>query len=98
MSKRASDVIGRPVVSADTGKRLGTVSDLLLDDTGRQLLGLVVKHGALRGEGVLLVDSVQSLGTDAVVSHSDALVTAREWRVREGATDASDAAGRAPER
>ena len=83
MSKRATDVIGRPVVSADSGKRLGTVGDLLLDDHGRQLLGLVVKHGAFRGEDVLLVESVQSLGTDAVVSRSDALVTAREWHDRE---------------
>jgi uncharacterized protein YrrD len=85
MSKRATDVIGRAVVSADSGKRLGIVGDLLLDDNGRQLLGLVVRHGAFRGEDVLLVESVQSLGTDAVVSRSDTLVSAREWRDREHA-------------
>ncbi len=94
MSKRASDVIGRPVVSADTGRRLGVVGDLLLDDSGHHLLGLVVTHGAFRGEDVLLVESVQSLGTDAVVSRSDTLVSAREWRNRDRATDASGAAGR----
>lgn len=98
MSKRASDVIGRPVVSADTGKRLGVVGDLLLDDDGRHLLGLVVTHGLLRGEDVLLIESVQSLGPDAVVSRTDTLVTAREWRNRDGAVHASPAAGREPDR
>jgi uncharacterized protein YrrD len=95
MSKRATAVIGRPVVSADTGKRLGTVGDLLLDDDGRYLLGLVVTHGAFRGEDVLLVESVQSLGADAVVSRSDTLVTAREWRDRERA---DGGLGREPDR
>ena len=91
MSTRATDVIGRPVVSADSGKRLGTVGDLLLDDNGHELLGLVVKHGVFRGEDVLLVESVQSLGTDAVISRSDTLVTAREWRDRDhGAAGRSD--------
>ena len=83
MSKRATDVIGRPVVSAESGKKLGTVGDLLLDDSGHHLLGLVVRHGGFRGEDVLPVDSVQSLGADAIVSRSDTLVRAREWRDRE---------------
>lgn len=98
MSKRALDVIGRPVVSADTGKRLGVVGDLLLDDDGHHLLGLVVTHGAFRGEDVLLVESVQSLGTDAVVSRTDTLVTARAWRNRDRPADASGGAGREPDR
>jgi uncharacterized protein YrrD len=98
MSKRASDVIGRPVVSADTGKRLGVVGDLLLDDGGRHLLGVVVTHGAFRGEDVLPVESVQSLGNDAVVSRSETLITAREWRTRDRVTDVPGAPGREPNR
>ena len=57
---RATDVIGKPVVSADTGRKLGTVGDLLLDDSGRALVGLVVRHGALRREEILNADQVQS--------------------------------------
>jgi len=83
MTKRATDVIGRPVVSADTGRKLGRVSDLLLDDAGREIVGLVVKHGALRGEDVLPASAVNSLGPDAVVSRTDALIDGREWRDRE---------------
>ena len=79
MTTRATHVIGKPVVSADTGRKLGTVDDLLLDDSGRALIGLVVRHGVLRHEEVLSADQVQSLGTDAVVSRSDRLITAKEW-------------------
>ena len=83
MTKRATDVIGRPVVSADTGRKLGRVSDLLLDDAGREIVGLVVKHGALRGEDVLPASAVNSLGPDAIVSRTDALIDGRDWRDRE---------------
>ena len=83
MSKRVTDVIGRPVVSADSGKKLGTVGDLLLDDAGSEVVGLVVRHGRLRGEDVLPATAVHSLGPDAVVSRNDELIDGREWRDRE---------------
>ena len=83
MSKRATDVIGRPVVSADSGRKLGTVGDLLIDDAGTAVVGLVVRHGRLRGEDVLPADAVHSLGPDAVVSRTDELIDGREWRDRD---------------
>lgn len=76
---RATDIIGKPVVSADTGRKLGTVGDLLLDDSGCALAGLVIRHGALRSEDVLSADQVQSFGADTVVSRSDRLIAAKEW-------------------
>jgi uncharacterized protein YrrD len=82
MTTRATDVIGKPIVSAHTGKKLGTVGDLLLDDTGRSLIGLVVRHGVLHSEEVLMSDHVQSFGADAVVSRSDELISAKEWHQR----------------
>lgn len=86
---RATDVIGKPVVSADTGRKLGTVGDLLLDDAGLALVGLVVRHGVLRGEDVLSAEDVQSLGADAVVSRSDRLIAAKEWHNRRNRPDGS---------
>jgi uncharacterized protein YrrD len=83
MSTRATDIIGRPIVSADTGKKLGVVGDLLLAENGRTLVGLTVKHGAFRSEEVLPIESVQSFGSDAVVSRSEQLIGAREWRQQE---------------
>jgi uncharacterized protein YrrD len=83
MTQRATDLIGKSVVSSDTGEKLGTVSDLLLDDTGDRLVGLVVKHGWMKREDVLPSAAVQTLGRDAVVSRTSAdLVPGREWRAR----------------
>jgi len=79
MTTRATDVIGKAIVSADSGRKLGTVGDLLFDDSSRALIGLVVRHGLLHKEEVLSADQVQSFGADAVVSRSDQLISAREW-------------------
>ena len=80
MTKRATDVIGKPVVTANGGQRLGTVADLLLDDSSASVVGLVIRSGMLKGESVLPVSAVQTLGKDAVVSRSNELISARTWR------------------
>jgi len=82
MNRRATSLIGKPVVSANTGEKLGSVSDLLFDDGNRQLVGLVVQHGMLRSEEVLPAGDVQTFGRDAVVSRTGAaLISAKEWRL-----------------
>ena len=88
MTKRATDVIGKPVVTANGGERLGTVADLLLDDSTASLVGLVIRNGLLKRESVLPVASVQTLGSDAVVSWSNELMSAREWRQQRARPDA----------
>lgn len=80
MSTRVKDVLGKPVISADTGEKLGTVADLLLDDASHGLVGVVVTHGMLKHEQVLPASSVHSFGSDAVVSRSAELIGAKEWR------------------
>jgi len=75
---RAKDLIGKPIVSADTGDRLGVVADVLLDE--HQVAGLVVRSGWLGRERVLPFETVRSLGGDAVIARSSAdLVAPREW-------------------
>jgi uncharacterized protein YrrD len=74
------DVVGKPVISADTGEKLGTVADLLLDDASHALVGVVVAHGVLKHEEILPASSVHSFGSDAVVSRSAELIGAKEWR------------------
>lgn len=81
MIKRTSDLIGKPVVSIQGGEKLGTVTDLLLDE-GR-LVGLVLRHGWMNQEHVLPAAAVQTFGTDAVVSRTSELIGAKEWRERE---------------
>ena len=87
MSKRATDLIGKPIVSAHGGKKLGTVADLLLDDGGGEILGLVVRHGMFKSEDVLPAGAVQSVGPDAIVSRSDDLIGRVEWQQRHGAPE-----------
>ena len=84
MSHRATALIGRSIVAADSGEKLGTVADLLLDDDGGRVIGLVVRHGLLKSEGVLPATAVQTLGGDAVVTRSGVdLMTGSEWRDKE---------------
>jgi len=84
MIQRASQVIGKSVMAADNGEKLGTVADLLFDDGNRQLIGLVIRQGLLHSEQVLPADGVQAFGRDAVVSTSRAaLITARDWREKQ---------------
>lgn len=82
MVKRATELIGKPVVSADTGEKLGTVGDLLLDDGSGNLVGLVLRHGMMRSEDVMPASAIQTLGADAIVSRSAELIGAKEWRQR----------------
>lgn len=84
MSKRAKDVLGKPIVSAATGEKLGVVADLLLNDSSHQLEGLVVEHGGTfnKSEDILPLTAVQSIGPDVVVSRSDELVGTSEWKGR----------------
>ena len=50
---RVSEVVGKPIVSADTGEKLGTVADLLVDSAAARVVGLVIRGGLLSAEHVL---------------------------------------------
>ena len=86
MIQRASQVIGKSIMAADNGEKLGTVADILFDDGNRQMIGLVVRQGLLHSEQVLPADAVQAFGRDAVVSASRAaLIGARDWKEKQKA-------------
>ena len=84
MVQRVSDLIGKPVVAADDGERLGTVSDLLVDETSSHVVAYVIRQGGfMKREAVLPAPAVKTLGRDTVVTSSRAdLVDAREWRAK----------------
>ena len=87
MAQRVSELLGKVVVSADNGERLGTVSDVLIDETDHHLVGLVVRRGMLKSEHVLPSTAVQTFGRDAVVSRTaHDLVSAKDWKTRPAAT------------
>jgi uncharacterized protein YrrD len=82
MVTRVKNLIGRPVISAASGKRLGSVADVLLDSDSAALAGLIVRRGWLHDDCVLLTSDLQAFGADAVVSRSADLVSAKDWRQR----------------
>ena len=94
MAQRVSELMGKVVVSANSGEKLGTVSDVLLDDVDHHLVGLVVRRGLMKSEHVLPSASVQTFGRDTVVSRTaDDLVSAKEWRLRSRPPVNTDPAG-----
>jgi uncharacterized protein YrrD len=79
--QRVSDVLGKPVVSAATGEKVGKVADVLLDPAVTRIVGLVVSGGLFSGEHVLAYEDVQTVGRDAVIARStDGSISAKEWR------------------
>ncbi|HXW07492.1 MAG TPA: PRC-barrel domain-containing protein [Vicinamibacterales bacterium] len=80
---RLSDVIGKSIVSADTGDRLGSVSDALFEDGGRSVVALVVGGGLIAKEHLLPFAEVQALGADVVLARTNSgILGPEEWRER----------------
>jgi uncharacterized protein YrrD len=81
MAQRVTELMGKAVVSADNGERLGTVTDVLLDEGDHRLVGLVVRRGLMKSEHVLPAAAVQTFGRDTVVSRTGSdLISAKDWR------------------
>ncbi|MBW4481034.1 MAG: PRC-barrel domain-containing protein [Tildeniella torsiva UHER 1998/13D] len=77
---KGRDVIGKPVVSYDDGKKFDVVEDLIFDQESHQLLGFLVKEaGWFRPAQVLLLSDVQAIGLDAVIIASQGAIV-KNWR------------------
>jgi sporulation protein YlmC with PRC-barrel domain len=76
---RLSSLIGKHVVTADTGRRLGKVTDVLIDARRMQIVALIVSVGWLAGQRVLPSPRVQRLGYDVVLAATPTLVARDEW-------------------
>lgn len=76
--RKGSDLIGKPVIAFNTGQQLERVDDLIFDQNTNQLLGLLVDEGGWFSTArVVPLQSVQSIGPDAVIVPSpDAVVSA----------------------
>jgi uncharacterized protein YrrD len=87
--QRTSELQGRAIVSADAGAKVGSVSDVLIDERSGRIAGLVVGGAGLFGkERVLPYEEIQVMGPDAIVVKSQqSIVDARTWRERTGSAD-----------
>ncbi|MBA4493008.1 PRC-barrel domain-containing protein [Paenactinomyces guangxiensis] len=73
--RKSQEVIGLSVVHLHSGKKLGTVCDLLFDGS-QQLRGLLVENGSFfKKRRYIPADRVTSIGKDAViVDNKDAIL------------------------
>ncbi|PTX58436.1 uncharacterized protein YrrD [Melghirimyces profundicolus] len=69
--RRSQDVIGLPVIHVKTGKRLGTVRDLLFDREQRMIGVLLENGGWVRKGRYIPFERIGSLGADAVIVDSE---------------------------
>lgn len=75
---RISELVGKSILTADSGEKLGTVADLLLENA--HVVGIVLGGGWFGGEKILPFTDVQAVGRDAVVARSQGgVVDARQW-------------------
>ncbi len=68
--QKASEVVGRAVVVREGGQTVGKVKDLVVDQSGRQVLGFVIAEGFLQGTKVASWMAVQAIGPDSVILNS----------------------------
>lgn len=80
---KISELIGKAIVSGNSGEKLGKVADVLVHSDAHQVVGLVVAGGVLNAEQVLPYAEIQTLGADAVIARSaTGLITARDWHAQ----------------
>ncbi len=78
--QKGKEVIGRKIVTLDSGERVDSVRDLIFDEQGNRVLALLVDEGGwFHAARVIPFTSVKSIGADAVmIASADDVVSARD--------------------
>lgn len=71
---KGRDVFKLPVVSRDTGEKLGEVKDLIVDERGSRVVGLVTEEKLIGDARVVAWSEVDTVGLDSVIVRSSASV------------------------
>ena len=75
---RASELIGRPIITLDSATAVAEVKDVLIDTQAARAIGFTLRgSGLLSGamKGVLPADALHAIGRDAVMIESAAAIT-----------------------
>ncbi len=72
---KASEVIGRQITAREGGRDIGKIKDLVVEQTGREIIGIVVSDGMFGGSRVAPWSAVQALGPDTVILNTASSVT-----------------------
>jgi uncharacterized protein YrrD len=69
--RKGNEIIGKPVVSYQSGRKIDTVKDLIFDQNSNRLLGFLISEGGwFSDRKVLLLQDVLAIGADAVITAS----------------------------
>jgi uncharacterized protein YrrD/pyrimidine deaminase RibD-like protein len=81
--RKGREIIGKSVVSYDTGERFSSIQDLIFDQNDNRLLGFLVEEaGWFKDARILPLKEVQAIGLDAVVvATKDAVVESHQYDV-----------------
>lgn len=72
MTRKATTLIGLPVMTLDSGKQVEKVTEPLYDPQGQKITGLLVEEGGwFKDAKVILFDDISSIGNDAVMIPSE---------------------------
>ena len=58
----ASEVVGRQIAVRDGGQIAGKIKDLVVDSTGRQVIGIVLSDGVFSASRVVPWKAIQAFG------------------------------------
>jgi uncharacterized protein YrrD len=67
---KASELIHRQLLTRDAGERVGKVHDLVVDQKGSQVLGVLVEEGFFGGAHVVRWPAILSVGEDTLIIDS----------------------------
>ncbi len=66
--RKGTEIIGKAVIAFDTGEKFETVLDLIFDQNSNRILGFLVDEaGWFKTSNVIPLQSVQSIGPDAII-------------------------------
>ena len=69
--RKGKEILGKCIVSYDTGERIERVLDLIFDQDSNQVVGFLVREpGFLKSARVLLIEKVRAIGPDAIIVDS----------------------------
>ncbi|PSB50541.1 PRC-barrel domain-containing protein [Chamaesiphon polymorphus] len=79
--RKGKELIGKPVITYDSGERIDSIKDLIFDENNNSLLGfLIAEKGWFDRAKVLPLFLVKALGVDAIIVPSkDAIAPARDY-------------------
>jgi uncharacterized protein YrrD len=79
--RKGKDLLGKPVVTYDSGKKIANIKDLIFSQVDNSLLGFLIEEAGLFSSArVLPLDLVKAIGADAIIIPTkDAISSARNY-------------------